>query len=647
MALFPVILRQAHEDGDVVFFCGAGVSMPSGLPSFKGLVEEVITRLAPSKRRAPLPWKAFEEKRFDEVLDILERHTGGGYGKEVREKVCEILQEELDKKTLNIDAHVSLCRLASLGKPAGRLITTNFDPLFEKAQDRLRRKSTIKHKTPIEVAPALSPPKPEGWSKLVYLHGKLNHEIDDKNLVLTTADFGKAYLLDGWARRVVIELFRHFHVVFIGYSIEDPTMRYLVSALAAAREDNEHFKEAYALVPFGGKDDPGLQEDALEAWVIKGVFPLAYENSEDTHQELWQEIKDWADDHSGGLDSKLQKVTRYGRSSPVDTPDEAITELCWALQDESIARLTANLEGEEQLNPAWIPVLQENGLLSLPVGKDEKNKDIKVPLVSMRIPDHQNLHGATAELGRWISSHLNSREAIDWATSQGGVLHQSMRRQIIRELGNNSEIEGGYRKIWRVLGSDNYAHALSAKNIRFNPNHPRLSPDATGALLDFLERLRPIPVFSIKPDYYREAEEYDPEIPTSICVIKIHLVGIESDFDVERFRKRATDWSGALASIADEITSLLKEAMDWQKEFGMASGEMDYTYSEFRSINPHEQNKYAKTWTQLIQLTRESFNALNDLDPLAAERLVNRWHGIDYPIFRRLVLYAATGGNND
>ena len=37
----PDALLQAHEEGRVVFFCGAGISYPAGLPGFKGLVEEI------------------------------------------------------------------------------------------------------------------------------------------------------------------------------------------------------------------------------------------------------------------------------------------------------------------------------------------------------------------------------------------------------------------------------------------------------------------------------------------------------------------------------------------------------------------------------------------------------------------------------
>jgi hypothetical protein len=37
----PERLLQAHEEGRVVFFCGAGISYPAGLPGFKGLVTRV------------------------------------------------------------------------------------------------------------------------------------------------------------------------------------------------------------------------------------------------------------------------------------------------------------------------------------------------------------------------------------------------------------------------------------------------------------------------------------------------------------------------------------------------------------------------------------------------------------------------------
>ena len=40
----PERLLQAHEDGRVVFFCGAGISYPAGLPGFKGLVDRIYAK---------------------------------------------------------------------------------------------------------------------------------------------------------------------------------------------------------------------------------------------------------------------------------------------------------------------------------------------------------------------------------------------------------------------------------------------------------------------------------------------------------------------------------------------------------------------------------------------------------------------------
>ncbi|MDB6084732.1 MAG: hypothetical protein JWN43_2613 [Gammaproteobacteria bacterium] len=41
----PDRLIQAHEDGNVVFFCGAGVSYPAGLPLFGQLVKLIYERI--------------------------------------------------------------------------------------------------------------------------------------------------------------------------------------------------------------------------------------------------------------------------------------------------------------------------------------------------------------------------------------------------------------------------------------------------------------------------------------------------------------------------------------------------------------------------------------------------------------------------
>src|SRR5262249_31640187 len=66
-------------------------------------------------------------------------------------------------------------------------------------------------------------------------------------LVLTSGDFGLAYLTERWAARFVSELFRNFIVCFVGYSINDPVLRYMMDALAADQMLGETTLPTYAL----------------------------------------------------------------------------------------------------------------------------------------------------------------------------------------------------------------------------------------------------------------------------------------------------------------------------------------------------------------------------------------------------------------
>ena len=56
----PDTLLEERDAGNVVFLCGAGVSIPAGLPSFVDLTRHVIDEVDPAQdseiRRAFGPW---------------------------------------------------------------------------------------------------------------------------------------------------------------------------------------------------------------------------------------------------------------------------------------------------------------------------------------------------------------------------------------------------------------------------------------------------------------------------------------------------------------------------------------------------------------------------------------------------------------
>ena len=56
----PDRLVEFHEDGKVVFFCGAGISYPAGLPGFEGLTRRLFEDLGEDLNSTETA--AFEEK---------------------------------------------------------------------------------------------------------------------------------------------------------------------------------------------------------------------------------------------------------------------------------------------------------------------------------------------------------------------------------------------------------------------------------------------------------------------------------------------------------------------------------------------------------------------------------------------------------
>jgi NAD-dependent SIR2 family protein deacetylase len=71
--IIPSKLKNAHQDGNVVFFCGAGISVPAGYPSFKKLTESILDK-NPVIDDAVIQ-RAIKEHRYDDVLAILEHTT--------------------------------------------------------------------------------------------------------------------------------------------------------------------------------------------------------------------------------------------------------------------------------------------------------------------------------------------------------------------------------------------------------------------------------------------------------------------------------------------------------------------------------------------------------------------------------------------
>ena len=279
----PHHLLEAADDGRVVFFCGAGVSRArAGLPDFGGLVDAVVKDLRPLPGGMVARLLAAEDalRRAEPQIEL----PPGVAGLAPADRLFGFLEEEFSIATVesavartlrtpdgvDLSAHETLVRLATAGGRT-RLVTTNFDLLFEEAAG-----GTLN---------VLRPPDlPRDFDGLVKLHGTIKGDFsgaEDEGFVLSTATFGGAYVADGWAARFMRRTLEHNTVVFVGYAADDPPMQYLLEALART-EDAQI--DAYA-----------LQSDGLgiDRWHARGVRAIPYD-ARNGHGALWSTLEAWS-----------------------------------------------------------------------------------------------------------------------------------------------------------------------------------------------------------------------------------------------------------------------------------------------------------------------------------------------------------------
>lgn len=674
----PDALLQAHEEGRVVFFCGAGISYPAGLPDFGGLVESIYQKVGTT--REPIEDQAFNSYQYDATLNLLEdRLPGQRKGLQMRQALADSLKPKLSKKGAT-ETHVALLQLARNREGKLRLVTTNFDRVFERVSKRASM-PFVPH-----VAPMLPVPKNSRWDGLVYLHGLLPDKPDDNalnRLVVTSGDFGLAYLTERWAARFVSELFRNYVVCFVGYSINDPVMRYMMDALAADRMLGEVTPQAWAL----GEVKPGEEATKTIEWKAKGVTPILYEvpSGDKKHSALHGTLKAWAETYRDGVIGKSGIVARHAlaRPSASTQQDDYVGRMLWALSDRSgtpaakfadfnpVPSLDWLLEAfaDDRFRHADLsrfnvpPRAEEDSNLTFSLVRRPAPYDLapRMSLVSgggLNLGwDHVMFH-----IARWLTRHLNDPALVLWLADRGGQLGNQWPWLIERKLdelyelerdGKEAELEAIrvdapnaipsplMRRLWRLLSAGRVkAHRT---DIDLYMWQQRLKRDgfSTTLRLELRDLLSPR-ITLRKP--MRWGQDTAPSVePTRVR----HLVDWElvlvADHVHSALRDLSSDaWRAALPKLLDDLQILLLDALDLLRELDEANEESDRSYWDMPSISDHRQNRGFRDWVALIELLREAWLETRAIDPLRAGAVARAWFAQTYPTFKRLALFAAS-----
>lgn len=532
----PDLLLEKCDEGRVVFLCGAGVSIPSKMPTFKELTQYVINFFQPADdseiMQAFQPWidtPSANNMPLDQIFNLLHLEYG-------KNEVNVLVTERLRLADTSGDvghAHGLIKRISSnqLGVP--QIVTTNFDLLFELGET-----------TPLQYhVPPNFPDISLGASLagITYLHGRLaSTEAEQHPYVLSSADFGRAYLSEAWATNFVRNLLERYTVVLVGYQAEDPPVKYLLQGLN--HDGNFDRSRLYAF-------DQGKPTDIEAKWRDRGVTAIAF----DGFPHLWQAMEAWAERADNPKAWKSRVVEKTQRD-PKTLPPHVRGQVAHVLRSVQGAKLFA--DAEPLPHPEWICVL--DGYVrsaSKEKGRDENAEDF-VPHLAYGLDDdleevthkdyqrgirndhllewrpgddnpvdfhrlgnrqsegYESTPPRLFHLMRWVCNSLESPVMAWWAIRQNG-LHPRLIKQIEWELERGSRLDAKARRIWRLILEHhrdvrNRDHDLSWYSFK-----PRLVQEGwTASVLRSFERLTqprlkitPPPGIAGKPPSLKSWEE--------------------------------------------------------------------------------------------------------------------------------------------
>ena len=321
---FPEPLLTCLRKRELVVFAGAGISMgsPGNLPDFKKLALQIVQGTN------------FEKHGWEQEDQFLGRLQDGGV--RVHQKAAHILTEKTPQTTA---AHTNILRLFTTTQDV-RIVTTNFDLLFEKADSKILPSGYA-----VFTAPAL--PLGNCFQGLVHVHGSVN---EPDRMVLTNQDFGRAYLTEsgGWARRFLVDLFANSAVLFVGYSHTDTIMNYLTPAVPRSQNNRR-----FALV--------GERSDDPQRWRSMGINPIVFPQSNAVDfAPLDSALEALADHVRRGYRGWQREISTIADALP-PLDDESVGMIEHALSSPNLIRYFV----EAAKHWAWVDWLDQRNYLTV------------------------------------------------------------------------------------------------------------------------------------------------------------------------------------------------------------------------------------------------------------------------------------------
>lgn len=625
------------------------------MPTFVGLTRYVIEFFDPPAdseiMAAFRPWlngQSAANVPLDQIFNLLHLE----YGKdEVNALVTERLSAPLEIKDIGRE-HGLIKRISRSQSGVPQIVTTNFDQLFEIGQEG---EHLVCHVPP--AFPDLNfGSKMEG---ITYLHGRLVEAASESHpYVLSSADFGRAYLSEGWATNFIRHLLERYTVVLVGYQAEDPPIKYLLQGL---NHDGQYDRSRlYAF-------DRGLPEGIEAKWRDRGVTAIAYSD----HPDLWKSMEAWADRADDPRRWRASIIAK-SQQDPKDLAPHERGQVAHVLRTVQGARLFS--EADPAPHPEWVCVMDANvrsakqsrsygddaevfdpwaayGLDDdlRDISEDDRRQGVSNDNLLVWRDEDDNPHefhrlgGRQVEgfeatpirLGHlitWISKSVGSPVLAWWAIRQNG-LHQRLLQQFEWQVEHSKALNQRARDIWNLI----LEHHRDPRNRQWNGEWFDLKKriNAEGWTASVLREFRraATPRLEIKPPFGLGQSR-----PPSVSWGEIHLRGLGQCEVV--FLERHNEDLDVPDDLLPQVFGILKEQLN------VASGllgDIETVYFRTPTCYPDREVDGGERATQAADVVAwflQLFDRMAAGWPELAKAHATTWPATDRFFYRKLKLYA-------
>ena len=554
---------------------------PSNLPSFK----ELVTMIAIGTGEA-----LDENETEDQYLGRL-KHKGI----DVHARAAESLQmNRLSAIPKPTSLHRDLLRLFNKLE-AVRIATTNFDLLFEQAVVDIFNPEG--NKPDVYRAPAL--PLGSESKGIIHVHGTLDRQV---SMVLTDSDFGRAYLTDGWARRFLVDLFRSFVVLFVGYGHNDTVFNYLVRALPHGRT-----KGRFVLT----------DDEDVRRWQLLGIQPILYPRSGDDHSALHEGVRQFANHATRTILDWKNAVTRIAQNPPsidkeeMDLVSDAVTDV-----------IRVRLFTEAASSPSWISWLESNSHL-----------------------DNLFSYGNLREIDQWLVAWLtkkfipnNSNDLFLLIGRHSMRLHPGFWSVLGREIAyKHPDLDRFVLSRWISVLLTTVPLFVDGQ-ILLQLAKRCFEAGLTEQLLeifDVMASTRPV----LKPPLYlldETEDDTEPQVSANLTPKCEHYY-IESLLELYLKPNLELVAVSLLSRSIRSLTTQHEVLRLWEE----ASSEWDPQSNNRSAIEPHEQDEFPEPIDALIDSARDSLEWLAQNQPETAAWWCLQLVSAEAPLLRRLAVHTS------